>query len=192
MPIRKQHDKLTDDQKSLVECNLPLVGYVVARIRYPPESVEDLFQIGAIGLMKAAQHFDSSKAQFQTYAYYCIVNEIRQARRYDNNPRRSTASTLSLDAQAEAKPQLLEQIASDEPTPEQQAVANDIKRCVEARLRSRIDEGNLSAEMTRAYLLDGKTQAQIAVDFKTSQSTVSRGIRETVKWLRRQLKEVIL
>ena len=50
------------------------------------EFVDDLFQVGCIGLMKAIDNFDlSQNVKFSTYAVPMIIGEIRRYLR-DNNP----------------------------------------------------------------------------------------------------------
>lgn len=69
----------------LVNCNLKLVFNLVKRFQNRGYELEDLFQIGCIGLMKAIDKFDPSyKVKFSTYAVPMIVGEIRRFLRDDN------------------------------------------------------------------------------------------------------------
>ena len=70
---------LTESQRALVEENLGLISYAMTKLPiYLFDSREDAFQIGTIGLMKAARHYDPSRnILFSTYAMPCIVNELR-------------------------------------------------------------------------------------------------------------------
>ena len=62
----------------LVEDNLGLVRMAVKRYRGFGVEEEDLFQIGSVGLIKAARDFDESKqVQFSTYAVAKIIGEIK-------------------------------------------------------------------------------------------------------------------
>ena len=66
--------------------NLRLVLSVIRRFSASNENVDDLFQIGCIGLMKAIDNFDTSlQVKFSTYAVPMIVGEIRRYLR-DNSP----------------------------------------------------------------------------------------------------------
>ena len=68
----------------LVEENLGLVGSVVRRFENRGYDRDDLFQIGAIGLMKAIDKFDFSyKVCFSTYAVPLVTGEIRRFLRDD-------------------------------------------------------------------------------------------------------------
>lgn len=64
--------------KERVEDNLGLVNMIVRRYIGRGTDYEDLFQIGSLGLLKAAQNFDESRQlQFSTYAVSKIVGEIK-------------------------------------------------------------------------------------------------------------------
>ncbi|MDP9728402.1 RNA polymerase sporulation sigma factor SigG [Alicyclobacillus tolerans] len=76
----------------LVNGNLRLVLSVIQRFNNRGEYVDDLFQVGCIGLMKAIDNFDlSQNVRFSTYAVPMIVGEIRRYLR-DNNPIRVSRS----------------------------------------------------------------------------------------------------
>ena len=56
-------------RESFIEGNLRLVLSVIQRFQNRGESVDDLFQVGCIGLMKATDNFDLSHGvKFSTYA----------------------------------------------------------------------------------------------------------------------------
>lgn len=68
----------------VVEENLNLVHHVVKRFVGRGYDMQDLFQIGSIGLLKAVDHFDLSKdVCFSTYAVPMILGEIRRFIRDD-------------------------------------------------------------------------------------------------------------
>lgn len=72
-------------REKLVNCNLKLVFNLVKRFQNRGYELEDLFQIGCIGLMKAVDKFDTSyDVKFSTYAVPMIVGEIRRFLRDDN------------------------------------------------------------------------------------------------------------
>ncbi len=62
----------------LVTENIRLVGMVIKRFGGPGADPEDLFQIGCLGLVKAARDFDEDRGvRFSTYAVSKIMGEIR-------------------------------------------------------------------------------------------------------------------
>ena len=73
-------------RERLVNCNLKLVFNLVQRFSNRGYELEDLFQIGTIGLVKAVDKFDLSyDVKFSTYAVPMIVGEIRRFLRDDNS-----------------------------------------------------------------------------------------------------------
>ena len=75
----------TAARETYIEGNLRLVLSVIKRFSGSAENVDDLFQIGCIGLIKAIDNFDVSlNVKFSTYAVPMIIGEIRRFLR-DNN-----------------------------------------------------------------------------------------------------------
>ncbi|MBQ8038673.1 MAG: RNA polymerase sporulation sigma factor SigG, partial [Lachnospiraceae bacterium] len=75
-----------------IEGNLRLVLSIIKRFSSSNENVDDLFQIGCIGLIKAIDNFDSKlNVKFSTYAVPMIIGEIRRYLR-DNNAIRVSRS----------------------------------------------------------------------------------------------------
>ena len=79
-------------REKLISGNLRLVLSVIQRFNNRGENVDDLFQVGCIGLMKAIDNFDlNQNVKFSTYAVPMIIGEIRRYLR-DNNPIRVSRS----------------------------------------------------------------------------------------------------
>jgi len=79
-------------REKLVHGNLRLVLSVIQRFNNRGEYVDDLFQVGCIGLIKAIDNFDlGQNVKFSTYAVPMIIGEIRRYLR-DNNPIRVSRS----------------------------------------------------------------------------------------------------
>mgnify|MGYP000863929217 CR=1 FL=1 len=79
-------------REALIKGNLRLVLSVIQRFNNRGENVDDLFQVGCIGLIKAIDNFDLGKnVKFSTYAVPMIIGEIRRYLR-DNNPIRVSRS----------------------------------------------------------------------------------------------------
>lgn len=73
---------------SLINGNLRLVLSVIQRFGNRGEHVDDLFQVGCIGLIKAIDNFDlSQNVKFSTYAVPMIIGEIRRYLRDNNSVR---------------------------------------------------------------------------------------------------------
>lgn len=86
----KQGDK--EARELYIKGNLRLVLSIIQRFSSSNENVDDLFQIGCIGLMKAIDNFDVTQGvKFSTYAVPMIIGEIRRYLR-DNNAIRVSRS----------------------------------------------------------------------------------------------------
>lgn len=86
------HKGDTSARMQLINGNLRLVLSVIQRFNNRGEYVDDLFQVGCIGLMKAIDNFDlTQNVKFSTYAVPMIIGEIRRYLR-DNNPIRVSRS----------------------------------------------------------------------------------------------------
>jgi RNA polymerase sigma-B factor len=63
----------------LVEMHLPLVRHLALRFRNRGEPLDDLVQVGTIGLIKAVDRFDLEReVEFSTYATPTVVGEIKR------------------------------------------------------------------------------------------------------------------
>lgn len=79
-------------RNELIEGNLRLVLSVIQRFSNRGENLDDLFQVGCIGLIKSIDNFDvSQNVRFSTYAVPMIIGEIRRYLR-DNNAVRVSRS----------------------------------------------------------------------------------------------------
>lgn len=90
----KKGDLLARDQ--LIEGNLKLVLSILKRFHHRDENMDDLFQIGSFGLIKAIDNFDLSHGvKLSTYAVPMILGEIKRYLR-DNNSIRVSRSIKDL------------------------------------------------------------------------------------------------
>lgn len=66
-------------RNTLIEMNLSLVRYAASRFRGREDSLEDIVQVGTIGLIKAIDRFEISReVEFTTFAVPYIVGEIKR------------------------------------------------------------------------------------------------------------------
>ncbi len=94
--MRKLFDRIYQGdngaREEFIQGNLRLVLSVIQRFNNRGEHVDDLFQVGCIGLIKAIDNFDlSQNVRFSTYAVPMIIGEIRRYLR-DNNSIRVSRS----------------------------------------------------------------------------------------------------
>ena len=74
--IKEGHTELKDE---FIRANLRLVLSLVKKFNHRCESVDDVFQVGVVGLIKAIDNFDiTQNVQFSTYAVPMIAGEIKR------------------------------------------------------------------------------------------------------------------
>ena len=115
-------------RETLVNGNLRLVLSMIKKFNHRGENLDDLFQVGCIGLIKAIDHFDlKHEVRFSTYAVPMIVGEIRRylrdnhALRVSRSVRDTAYKVLQMKEQLSAKFQR-------EPTTEEIAAAMGIPK----------------------------------------------------------------
>jgi len=115
-------------REEYIKGNLRLVLSIIQRFSSTSENVDDLFQIGCIGLMKAIDNFDLSQGvKFSTYAVPMIIGEIRRYLR-DNNAIRVSRSLRDIAYKALYSKEVLQKNMDREPTIEEIAAESGIPR----------------------------------------------------------------
>ena len=103
-------------RETYIKGNLRLVLSVIKRFSGNHENVDDLFQIGCIGLIKSIDNFDPTiGVRFSTYAVPMIVGEIRRYLR-DNNSIRVSRSLRDTAYKAIHAKEVLSKNSFKEPT----------------------------------------------------------------------------
>lgn len=103
-------------REEFIKGNLRLVLSIIKRFGNSDEDVDDLFQIGCIGLIKALDNFDRTMdVKFSTYAVPMIIGEIRRYLR-DNNSIRVSRSLKDIAYKAIYAKENLTRKNSKEPT----------------------------------------------------------------------------
>ena len=89
LPILSQKDQMEmlkkikegreDLKDEFIKCNLRLVLSITKKFNFRGENVDDIFQVGVVGLIKAINNFDiTQNVQFSTYAVPMIIGEIKR------------------------------------------------------------------------------------------------------------------
>ena len=134
--------KAGDEQarQALIEGNLRLVLSIVQRFAMRGENMDDLFQVGCIGLIKAIDNFDpAQQVRFSTYGVPMIIGEIRRFLR-DNNALRVSRSLRDTAYRAMQSREALEKQLGREPTMDEIAQAAGLaRREVTAALESVVE-----------------------------------------------------
>ena len=103
-------------RQKLIDGNLRLVLSIIQRFTNRRENLDDLFQVGCIGLIKAVDNFNTElDVKFSTYAVPMIIGEVRRYLR-DNNTIRVSRSVRDLAYRALQVREQLSKTMSAEPT----------------------------------------------------------------------------
>ena len=122
----KQGDK--EARETYIKGNLRLVLSVIKRFSNNHENVDDLFQIGCIGLIKSIDNFDPTMGvKFSTYAVPMIIGEIRRYLR-DNSSIRVSRSMRDTAYRALQAKEAFVNANQREPTMEELSRAMQIPR----------------------------------------------------------------
>ena len=174
--------KMNEEQQKLVLDNQKLVYHVIKQLHLY-HKLEDYFDVGIIGLCKAAQTFNpENNSKFSTYAYICIRNNILMEIR--NEKRQCDAYAMSFSSiisSSKDKDLTLEDTLSD------YELENDILNKEELiSLIMSIEKLNEKDKMIiDLYFYQNKTQKQIAQILNMSQANASRRIQRALNNLRK-------
>lgn len=114
--MQRAHDGDGEARKALIQANLRLVLSVIQRFHNRGENMDDLFQVGCIGLMKGLDNFDMSlNVRLSTYCVPMIIGEIRRYLR-DNNAVRVSRSMRDTAYRALKTRESLSAASGREPT----------------------------------------------------------------------------
>ena len=121
--FQKKLQGCKESREKIISGNLRLVLSVLKQFHNRGENIDDLFQVGCVGLVKAVDNFDPQiGVRFSTYAVPMILGEIRRYLR-DNNAIRVSRSLRRIAHKAlQAKEQLAKSIGR-EPTIEEIAAS---------------------------------------------------------------------
>ena len=126
--ITLAHSGDREARERMVEGNLRLVLSVVQRFAQRGENLDDLFQVGCIGLIKAIDNFDPAQpVRFSTYGVPMILGEIRRFLR-DNNALRVSRSLRDTAYRAMQAREQLEKQLNRTPTMDEIAQSAGLSR----------------------------------------------------------------
>ena len=114
--FKEMHNGDVYVKDELINGNLKLVLSILKKYQNRCDNMDDLFQIGCIGLIKAIDNFDlSHEVKFSTYAVPMIIGEIKRYLR-DNNSLRVSRSVKDLALKIIRKKEEMLTIKGREPT----------------------------------------------------------------------------
>ena len=126
--FKQMKNGVTNAREKLINGNLKLVLSVIQRFSGRGESMDDLFQVGCIGLIKAIDNFNIDlNFKFSTYAVSMIIGEVRRFLR-DNNPIRVSRSLRDTAYKSMQTKEMLQKKYNREPTIDEIAKSMHIKK----------------------------------------------------------------
>lgn len=124
--FKKMKEGDMNAKEELINGNLKLVLSILRKFNNRTDNMDDLFQIGCIGLIKAIDNFDlSHEVKFSTYAVPMILGEVKRYLR-DNNSLRIARSIKDTAYRALRKKEELTKELGKEPTIKMIAEAIDL------------------------------------------------------------------
>jgi len=114
--FKRMHEGDVFAKDRLINCNLKLVLSILKKFNNRNENMDDLFQVGCIGLIKAIENFDLEyDVKFSTYSVPMIIGEIKRYLR-DNSSIRVSRSIKDLAFHALQKKEELTILNGKEPS----------------------------------------------------------------------------
>ena len=175
---------LTDEQKKLVEDNIPLAHFLANKIYHPHVEYEDAVQLALLGFCKAAHLYDREKSKFTTFASLAAQHTIQmEERKYRHEAAKRIYEGRSLDSNAfgyvegDSSPPFHELI----PDPRQDTYRQvEAKIAIKKVLSFRASLNNRDRAIFNYHVLSGFTQQETAAKMGLSQSYISRIARRLI------------
>ena len=176
-----------------IYCNMRLVLSVAQRFVTSKENMDDIFQVGCVGLMKAIDNFDTTlNVQFSTYAVPMIIGEIKRFLRDSSAMRvsRSLRDTAYLVLKSKEK---LQTDRSDEVRLEE--VATDLNLTIR-EVYDAIDAISSPLSLNDSIKTDGDEEMRLDEHIADTEHTIEKWIDHTdlldaIKHLDEREKEIL-
>ena len=159
-----------------IYCNMRLVLSVAQRFVSCKENMDDIFQVGCVGLLKAIDNFDVTlNVQFSTYAVPMIIGEIKRFLRDSSAMRvsRSLRDTAYLVLKSKEK---LQSGRSDEVGLEE--VANDLNITIR-EVYDAIDAISTPLSLDESFFNDGDEEMRLDEHITDTEHSVEKWIDHT-------------
>ena len=171
----RQGDKAAREE--LIAGNLRLVLSVIQRFSSRGENIDDLFQVGCIGLIKAISSFDAVRGKLSTYASRCIDNELLMLLRSRKKNAREVSLYEPIGTDKEGNEiNLLDIIEQEQTDVVEQLDLKENTKKLQCLLNEVLNDREREIIFLRYGLLTGKevTQREIGEALHISRSYVSR------------------
>ena len=179
-------------RQQYIKGNLRLVLSVIKRFSASSENVDDLFQIGCIGLIKAINTFNpTKKIKLATYASRCIENEILMYLRRNSKTKLEVSIDEPLNVDWDGNELLLSDILGTDEDTIYRDLENEAERKLLVRALNKLSSREKMIVRMR-FGLDNpegheKTQKEVADLLGISQSYISRLEKKIMQRLKREM-----
>ena len=188
--IDRLADKDMAARQTLIEHNLRLVVYIAKKFENSGVGIEDLISIGAIGLIKAVNTFDSSKKiKLATYASRCIENEILMYLRRYSKIRSEVSFDEPLNIDWDGNELLLSDILGTDNDIIYKSLEGELERKLLYASVGKLTKREKIIMQTRFGLFgqEEKTQKEVADMLGISQSYISRLEKRIIRKLQKDI-----
>jgi RNA polymerase sigma-B factor len=174
-----------DARRRLIEANLPLVRALAQRFASRGEQLDDLTQVGALGLIKAVDRYDPLRgSSFTAYAVPTIVGEIRRHLRDTAQPVRVPRRNGRERIVVRAVPFDADVSASRDAGAEHRLELGEERAVIQAGLRAL---PRRQRRIVQLHYFGNVSQRGIASQLGLSQVHVSRLLHDSLGKLRREI-----
>ncbi len=171
-------------RRRLIEEHLPLVRALASRFVRGGEQLEDLVQVGSVGLIKAVDRYDPRRGSSLTaYAVPTIVGEIRRHLRDGTQPLRVPRAQRGLSPVRAVPLEAATDVVQD-PAAERRLELGEERLLLESGLRTL---ARRERRIVQLRYFGGLSQRRIAAELGLSQVHVSRLLRESLGKLRAEI-----
>ena len=180
-------------KEEYIKGNLRLVLSVIKRFGNSGENMDDLFQVGCIGLIKAINTFKLEKnIKLATYASRCIENEILMFLRRDVKRKSEVSFDEPLNVDWDGNELLLSDILGTEEDVIGSHLEEEINRKLLYHALSKLSPREKRIMDMRFGLRSGQemTQKEVADMMGISQSYISRLEKKIIQRLQREVKKL--
>jgi RNA polymerase sigma-B factor len=172
-------------RRRLIEMNLPLVRVLAQRFAYSGEQLEDLAQVGAVGLIKAVDRYDATRgSSLRAYAVPTILGELRRHLRDRTQPLRVPRRHGEQHVVVHSVPLEAEAPSSRDALAEQSLELGEERALLEAGLRTL---PRRQRRIVQLHYFGNVSQRGIASQLGLSQVHVSRLLNDSLGKLRREI-----
>lgn len=172
-------------RRRLIELHLPLVRALARRFACRGEQLDDLTQVGAVGLIKAVDRFDHRRGtSLGAYAAPTIAGEIRRHLRDSAQPVRLPRAGRQAGLRIRAVPLATDAEAPRDASAELSFERGEERVLIEAGLRALPKR---QRRIVHLHYFGDLSQRGIASELGVSQVHVSRQLRESLGTLRREI-----